>query len=75
MTQIEAIYQGGVFKPLNEVQLNENQRVTLTVQPSDPASVLAWLKEMQEFHREFTAKHGYLPDSTPDIAEGRMRDI
>jgi predicted DNA-binding antitoxin AbrB/MazE fold protein len=75
MMQIEAIYQGGVFKPLGAVQLNENQRVTLTVQPLDPASALAWLKEMQEHHREFIAKHGYLPDSTPDIAEDRMRDI
>jgi hypothetical protein len=29
---------------------------------------------MQEFHRQFIAQHGYLPDSTPDIAEDRMRD-
>jgi predicted DNA-binding antitoxin AbrB/MazE fold protein len=31
MTQIEAIYQGGVFKSLGAVGLAENQRVTLTV--------------------------------------------
>jgi predicted DNA-binding antitoxin AbrB/MazE fold protein len=74
MTQIEAIYQGGVFKPLGAVQLAENQRVTLTVQPFEPEDVRAWLSRVQEMHRAFFAKHGYLPDSTPDIAEDRMRD-
>lgn len=32
MTQIEAIYQNGVFRPLKEVRLPENQRVQLSVQ-------------------------------------------
>jgi predicted DNA-binding antitoxin AbrB/MazE fold protein len=75
MSRIEAIYQGGVFKPLGPVQLAENQRVTLTVQPVEREDVKAWLTRVQERHREFIAKHGYLPDSTPDIAEDRMRDV
>ena len=33
MAQIEAIYQGGVFKPLGEVKLPENQRVTIDIKP------------------------------------------
>ncbi len=32
MTQIEAIYQNGVFRPLKDVGLPENQRVRLSVQ-------------------------------------------
>jgi len=75
MSRIEAIYQGGVFKPLGAVQLAENQRVSLTVQPVEREDVRAWLTRVQQFHREFIAQHGYLPDSTPDIAEDRMRDV
>ena len=32
MSQIEAIYQGGVFKPLDAVGLPENQGLRLSVQ-------------------------------------------
>jgi predicted DNA-binding antitoxin AbrB/MazE fold protein len=31
MTQLEAVFQNGVFRPLQPVQLPENQRVTVTV--------------------------------------------
>jgi predicted DNA-binding antitoxin AbrB/MazE fold protein len=36
MSAIEAIYQHGVFKPLTDVGLPENQRVRLSIQPLDP---------------------------------------
>jgi predicted DNA-binding antitoxin AbrB/MazE fold protein len=75
MSRIEAIYQGGVFKPFGAVQLAENQRVTLTVQPVEREDVRTWLTRVQDLHSEFIANHGYLPDSTPDIAEDRMRDV
>jgi predicted DNA-binding antitoxin AbrB/MazE fold protein len=74
VAQIEAIYQGGVFKPLSEVKLPENQRVTIDVQPIETEDINTWLARVREMHREFIEKHGYLPDSTPDIAEDRMRD-
>ena len=32
---IEAIFQGGVFKPLDEVELPENQRLRLEIEPID----------------------------------------
>lgn len=75
MSQIEAVYQGGVFKPLGAVQLAENQRVTLTIQPVEREDVATWLTRVREMHRQFIAQHDYLPDSTPDIAEVRMRDV
>lgn len=78
MQTIEAIYQGGVFKPLRELQLPENERVVLTVQDEEPKQKedpVAWFKRMQIAHDQFVAERGYLPDSTPDIAEDRMRDI
>ena len=39
MTQIDAIFRNGVFKPLQEVNLPENQRVRLSVQPFEPGDI------------------------------------
>ena len=33
MTQVDATYQGGIFKPLPTVELPENRRVWLRIQP------------------------------------------
>jgi predicted DNA-binding antitoxin AbrB/MazE fold protein len=38
MTIIEAIYEGGVFKPVGPVALPEKQRVRLDVRPVDADS-------------------------------------
>ena len=73
MTQVDAIYQNGVFKPLQEVGLAENQRVRLSVQPVDASDVRAWLAEVHELRQRIIAERGYFPDSTLDIAEDRRR--
>jgi predicted DNA-binding antitoxin AbrB/MazE fold protein len=73
MTQIDAIYQNGVFKPLQDVELSENQRVRLSVQPIEAANVRAWLAGVQELQRRIIAERGYFPDSAIDIAEDRRR--
>ena len=71
MTQVDAIYQNGVFKPLQDVGLPDNQRVRLSVQPVETSDVRAWL--VQELQQRIIAERGYFPDSTPDIAEDRRR--
>jgi predicted DNA-binding antitoxin AbrB/MazE fold protein len=76
MTQVDAIYQNGVFKPLQELGLPENQRVRLSVQPVEAGDVQAWrawLVRVEERHQRIIAERGYFPDSTPDIAEDRRR--
>ena len=73
MTHVDAIYQNGVFKPLQEVGLPENQRVRLSVQPVEAGDVRAWLAGVQELQRHIIAQRGYFPDSTLDIAEDRRR--
>ena len=73
MTQVDAVYQNGVFKPLQDVGLPENQRVRLSVQPVEEGDVRAWLAEVQELRRRIIAERGYFPDSAPDIAEDRRR--
>jgi predicted DNA-binding antitoxin AbrB/MazE fold protein len=73
MTQVDAIYQNGVFKPLQDVGLAENQRVRLSVQPVEAENVRAWLARVQERRERIIAERGYFPDSTLDIAEDRRR--
>ena len=73
MTQVDAIYQNGVFKPLQEPGLPENQRVRLSVQSVDVEDIRAWLARVEERHQRIIAERGYFPDSTLDIAEDRRR--
>jgi predicted DNA-binding antitoxin AbrB/MazE fold protein len=73
MTQVDAIYQNGVFKPLQNVSLPNNQRVRLSVQPIEAGDVQAWLARVQERRQRLFAAHGYFPDSALDIAEDRRR--
>jgi predicted DNA-binding antitoxin AbrB/MazE fold protein len=74
MNQIEAVYQGGVFRPLHEIKLPENQRVRLHIEPLEYSDVRAWLEGVQQFQQKIIAERGYFPDSTPDIAADRLRD-
>jgi len=73
MTQVDAIYQDGVFKPLQTVELPENRRVRLSIQPLEPNNVRAWLDEVRQFQQRLIAERGYFPDSALDIAEDRQR--
>ena len=73
MSQIEAIYRHGVFEPLEPVDLKDEQRVRLSIEPAEKEAIEAWLERVKQHHAEFVAKYGYLPDSTPGIAEDRMR--
>jgi predicted DNA-binding antitoxin AbrB/MazE fold protein len=75
MSQIEAIYQGGVFKPLTPVTLRENERVVLDVRSTTADAWAKWAGEANALQERIRAKYGVLPDSTPDIAEDRMRDV
>jgi predicted DNA-binding antitoxin AbrB/MazE fold protein len=70
MKTVEAIYSGGVFKPIDTVSIPENQWVRLTIEPYDPAD---WLAAVIEFQQQIAANHGVLPDGTPDIAADRRR--
>jgi predicted DNA-binding antitoxin AbrB/MazE fold protein len=78
MEYIEAIYQGGVFKPEGAVHLRENQRVRLRIEAiEEKVDWHTWLEGTQRLRAAILERRGGipLPDSTPDIAEDRMRDI
>lgn len=74
MPPIEAVYQNGVFKPLQAVPFQENQRVRLSIQPVEVSDVQNWLADVQRLQQQIIAKRGYFPDSSVDIAADRARD-
>jgi predicted DNA-binding antitoxin AbrB/MazE fold protein len=74
MNQVEAVYTDGVFRPLGDIKLPENQRVRLHIEPLGKSDVQAWLDEVREFQKRIVAQRGYFPDSTMDIAADRCRD-
>jgi predicted DNA-binding antitoxin AbrB/MazE fold protein len=73
VSPIEAVFQDGVFKPLGQVAFSQNQRVRLTVEPVSGGEVLAWLEDVRKAQQPIVAARGFLPDSSPDIAEDRRR--
>ncbi|MGA2065729.1 MAG: antitoxin family protein [Thermoguttaceae bacterium] len=73
MSRIEAVYQDGVFRPLGQVGLPQNQRVRLTVESLPGTDLSEWLEEVHEVQQQITSARGFLPGSTPGIAEDRRR--
>ena len=72
-TRVDAIYQGGVFRPLEPVAFCENERVALSVQSIDKEDALAWANRVSRAREEAAQRYGILPDSAIDIAMDRMR--
>ena len=73
MTQVDAIYQNGMFKPLDNLGLAENQRVRLSVQILESDDASSWLARVQQRQQQIVADRGCFPDSTADISEDRRR--
>ena len=73
MTRVDAIYQDGVFRPLEPVCFVENQRVALSVEPVRRKDALAWIEDVSRFREQVAARCGVLPDSALDIAADRAR--
>lgn len=73
MPQVDAVFQNGVFKPLDSVEVTENQRVRLNFEPANGPAAKSWLDAVKKFQRDFIQRKGILPDSTLDIAADRQR--
>ncbi len=72
MTRVEAVYQHGVFKPLGQVTLAENQRVCLRVEPVEESDWQSWLEQVRQLQERLAGARG-LFDSTAEIARDRRR--
>ena len=75
LVEIDAIYQGGVLKPIGELPLRENQTVRIRIEPTQAERLEAWIARIGELQRPIIERYGCLPDSTADIAEDRRRDL
>ncbi|MCI0360480.1 MAG: antitoxin family protein [Planctomycetaceae bacterium] len=73
MSHIEAVFRQGVFVPLEAVDLREEQRIRLSIEPSDASNCWHWLRSLHELHESVVARRGVLPDSTAEIAADRQR--
>ena len=73
MYRTEAIYEHGVFRPLEPISLEENQRVTLNVELIRKEDALAWAEHVSRSREQAATRCGILPDSAVDIAADRMR--
>lgn len=79
MTQVEAVFENGMLRPLSDLRLREHQRVRLNIESieadDERAAWQACLERLRRHREEMIARVGVLPDSTPDIAADRMRDV
>jgi predicted DNA-binding antitoxin AbrB/MazE fold protein len=76
MRPIEAIFRNGVFELLQPVDLPEGERVRLSVQLLPKETPEEWLERVKKRQAEILERHGgFLPDSTAEIAEDRMRGV
>jgi predicted DNA-binding antitoxin AbrB/MazE fold protein len=76
MSHVEAIFQQGVFRPLEAVDLAENERVVLSYQSARAPDFMSWLETTRTHREEMLRRRGSsgpLPDSTPLIREDRDR--
>ena len=73
MCQVEAIYHHGVFEPLGPVDLKEEQRVVLSIEPAKKETPEEWLERVKKRQAEIFKRQGFLTDSTLEIAEDRAR--
>jgi predicted DNA-binding antitoxin AbrB/MazE fold protein len=70
---IEAIYRHGVFEPLEPVNLPDEQRVQLSIEPAPAQSLKAWIESVRVLQKEIVSRAGTLPDSAAEIAADRLR--
>jgi len=69
MTQIEAIYENGVLRPLSPLPLEENQRVRVFVTAIFAQKTDAWDRVKKERLEEAGKKIGMLPNRAPTEEE------
>jgi predicted DNA-binding antitoxin AbrB/MazE fold protein len=75
MPVIDAVFADGAFRPLGPVDVPENQRVQLTVEPAaTQLSMTEWLTLAAAHQARLRAEGVAEHDSTPDIAADRRRD-
>ena len=73
MVQIDAVFQQGVFKPLQPVDFVEDQRVHLIVEPARQETPMEWMERVRKRSEAIAEREGVLFDSAHEIAADRLR--
>ena len=75
MTQVKAVSRHENIEPLEPVQLKfaEKSHVVLKISSASKEDALEWMRRVRKIREQIREREGVLPDSTPDIAEDRMR--
>ena len=74
-TQLEAIVEDGVLRPLARLPFADQQHVWIRVEPLQTWDVANWLENVAWHQVSVLTRVGTLPDSTVDITEDRSRDL
>lgn len=73
--QLEAIVENGVLRPLDQLPFLDQQHVWVRVEPLEAHDVQQWLTRVTQHQQSVLQRVPRLPDSTPDIAEDRLRGL
>jgi predicted DNA-binding antitoxin AbrB/MazE fold protein len=73
VSPVAAVFRHGVFEPLDPVNLPEEQRVQLRIEPLSMSTPSEWLDQVRELQEAVVRRAGTLPDSSSDIASDRCR--
>ena len=73
--QLEAIVENGVLRPLDRLPFVDQQHVWIRVEPLEAYDVRQWLMKVVQHQQSVLNRMLPLPDSTPDIAEDRLRGL
>ena len=73
MVQIDAVFQQGVFKPLQPVDFVEDQRVHLIVEPVRQETPMEWMERVRKRREAIAKREGVFFDSAHEIALDRSR--
>ena len=74
-TQLEAIVEDGVLRPLTRLPFADQQHVWIRVELLKTRDVADWLENVARHQVSVLTRVGTLPDSTVDITEDRCRDL
>ena len=74
-TQLEAIVEDGLLRPLTRLPFADQQHVWIRVESLETRDVADWLENVTRHQVSVLERVGTLPDITVDIAEDRCRDL
>ncbi len=74
MNVISTQFTGGVFVPLEPVEIEEGTKIQVQIRSQSDLDWKEWMKSAAINRQKIMDRVGVLPDSTPEIRADRYRD-